>query len=63
MALTTEELEQIRAMVKYEVQNSPRKGANGFFIAVLILGTIFFAVLALHVLVIGGLIIYHLSKG
>jgi hypothetical protein len=60
VALTNEELEQIRAVVRSEIASSrsgrwwPLVFVPGGFIL------IFFAVLALHVLVIGGFTIYHL---
>jgi hypothetical protein len=61
MALTTEELEQIRTVVRDEVGLSRRGWVSRFLWAWAILAAISMAaVLALHVLVIGGFTIYHL---
>ena len=58
MALSAEELEQIRAVLRSEIGNS--RGWNGFLVFLRVLLIVFLAVLALHVLVIGGFTIYHL---
>jgi hypothetical protein len=62
MALTTEELEQIRVVVRSEMQHSRGNGSRGFLIACGIIAAIFLLVIALHVLVIGGFTIYHLMN-
>ncbi len=60
MPLTTEELEQIRAVVRSEIALSRRSRINGLLLAGGIFAALFFAVLMLHVMVIGGFTIYHL---
>ncbi len=61
MALTNEELEQIRFVVRNEMTSS-RSGRWWLWLFVPGIFTVvaFFAVLALHVLVIGGFTVYHL---
>jgi len=58
MALSADELEQIRAVVRSEIAKS--RGWNSFLVFPGILVVIFIAVLGLHVLVIGGFTLYHL---
>ncbi len=61
MALSPDELAQVRDVVRLELrQNTPISG--GKVVAFIILGFVglFFAVLMLHVLVIGGFTIWHL---
>jgi hypothetical protein len=59
VALTNEEIEQIRAVVRSEIANSQRGRWPLSFVGPKIFVLIFVAVLALHVLVIGGLTVYH----
>ncbi|MCE0484039.1 MAG: hypothetical protein LV479_07360 [Methylacidiphilales bacterium] len=63
MALLPEDLERIRAIVRAELSQA-QKNSGSFVKSFLNLGRglmiIFLAVLALHVVVIGGFTIYHL---
>ena len=60
MPLTTEELEQIRAVVRSEIALSRTGRWNGLMLGGGILLALFLSVLAIHVIVIGGFTIYHL---
>ena len=58
MALSPEELAQIREVVKSEVKQAlPWAGAKGCLISV---GVLFLVVLVLHVVVIGCVVTYYL---
>jgi hypothetical protein len=67
MALTSDEIAQIRDVVRLEIrQNTSASGGKIFaflkivvFIGLALYG-LFFVVLALHVLVIGGFTVWHL---
>jgi uncharacterized membrane protein len=59
VALTNEELEQIRSVVRSEIGQS-RSVRNIVLIYFLVSAAMILAVLALHVLVIGGFTLYHL---
>lgn len=66
MALSPEELEQIREIVRIELkQNPPVGGTMVRWFGVVGSGCliVFLVVLALHVLVIGGFTAYYLMKG
>jgi hypothetical protein len=64
MALSPEDLEQIRQMVRNEIQQATPPGAPQRILPVgcLVLIGLALGVLALHVLVIGGFTIYHLMN-
>jgi hypothetical protein len=64
MALSPDELEQIRAIIRSELNQRPPSsgGANrGCLTAVLIFVGFFVAVLIVHVIVIAGFTVYHLT--
>jgi hypothetical protein len=62
MALTTEELEQIRAVVRSEIAQARGGWGRNSLATIRVLFAIFLAVLALHVVVIGGFTLYHLMS-
>lgn len=61
MALSSEELDQIRQVVQAELKQAPGRDVWKIVaLLTLVSGAVFISVLALHVLVIGGFTIYHL---
>ena len=60
MPLTTEELEQIRALVRNEIALYRTGRWNGLMLGCGILLALFLGIVAIHVIVIGGFTIYHL---
>lgn len=59
MALSPEELEQVRAVVRQECQSRNRKIIFGIILLPVVL---FACVLTLHIMVIGGFTVYHLMQ-
>jgi hypothetical protein len=62
MALTAEELEQIRGVVRSEISKPSRDAWKIVLIVFAASFAMFIAVIGLHVLVIGGFTIYHLMQ-
>lgn len=63
MALSPDDLAQIREVVQTEIQQKPRSGPSAgkiIGLILLIIVGLFLAVLALHILVIAGFTIWHL---